>query len=135
MPCWPAAAFARLDRVVPVLVQAAGAAIDSQLVLRRLLALLHNILRRASYLALLDEQPAALSRLVDAVVRSPFLAERLVTLPLLLDALLDPRLAGPLPDRDHFEPPCARMLPPEDNDAQLMVQQPTSTTWAFPRAP
>src|SRR5690606_19558982 len=58
-------ARARLDRVVPVLVQAAGAAIDSQLVLRRLLALLHNILRRASYLALLDEQPAALSRLVD----------------------------------------------------------------------
>src|SRR3546814_14548322 len=87
MPCWPAAAFARLDRVVPVLVQAAGAAIDSQLVLRRLLALLHNILRRASYLALLDEQPAALSRLVDAVVRSAFLAERVATLPVLLDEL------------------------------------------------
>ena len=32
--------------------------------LRRVLALLHNILRRGSYLALLDEQPAALSRLV-----------------------------------------------------------------------
>src|SRR3546814_5030061 len=92
MPCWPAAAFARLDRVVPVLVQAAGAAIDSQLVLRRLLALLHNILRRASYLALLDEQPAALSRLVDAVVRSAFLAERVATLPLLLDELLDARV-------------------------------------------
>src|SRR5690606_16620257 len=101
-------ARARLDRVVPVLVQAAGAAIDSQLVLRRLLALLHNILRRASYLALLDEQPAALSRLVDAVVRSAFLAERVATLPLLLDELLDARVAGPLPERDTFAPQCAQ---------------------------
>src|SRR3546814_15116468 len=82
--------------------QAAGAAIDSQLVLRRLLALLHNILRRASYLALLDEQPAALSRLVDAVVRSAFLAARVATPPLLLVELLDARVAGPLPGRANF---------------------------------
>src|SRR3546814_18237151 len=90
--------------------QAAGAAIDSQLVLRRLLALLHNILRRASYLALLDEQPAALSRLVNAVVRSAFLAERVATLPLLLDELLDARAPGPLPARGDFAPPCAQAL-------------------------
>src|SRR5690606_27642949 len=114
-------ARARLDRVVPVLVQAAGAAIDSQLVLRRLLALLHNILRRASYLALLDEQPAALSRLVDAVVRSAFLAERVATLPLLLDELLDARVAGPLPEREDFAPQCAQALAHEDTEAALMV--------------
>src|SRR3546814_12480460 len=102
--------------------QAAGAAIDSQLVLRRLLALLHNILRRASYLALLDEQPAALSRLVDAVVRSAFLAERLATLPLLLDELLDARVAGPLPDRDDFAPHCAPTLAHEDTEAELRAE-------------
>src|SRR3546814_3017227 len=107
--------------------QAAGAAIDSQLVLRRLLALLHNILRRASYLALLDEQPAALSRLVDAVVRSAFLAERVATLPLLLDELLDARVAGPLPERDDFAPQCAQALAHEDTEAALMVLNETRT--------
>src|SRR5690606_33249402 len=124
-------ARARLDRVVPVLVQAAGAAIDSQLVLRRLLALLHNILRRASYLALLDEQPAALSRLVDAVVRSAFLAERVATLPLLLDELLDARVAGPLPEREDFAPQCALALAHDDTEAALMVLNETRQALSF----
>ncbi|HZW19114.1 MAG TPA: bifunctional [glutamate--ammonia ligase]-adenylyl-L-tyrosine phosphorylase/[glutamate--ammonia-ligase] adenylyltransferase [Luteimonas sp.] len=124
-------ARARLDRVVPVLVEAAGAAIDSQLVLRRLLALLHNILRRASYLALLDEQPAALSRLVDAVVRSAFLAERVATLPLLLDELLDARVAGPLPERETFAPQCAQALAHEDTEAALMVLNETRQALSF----
>ena len=124
-------ARARLDRVVPVLVQAAGSAIDSQLVLRRLLALLHNILRRASYLALLDEQPAALSRLVDAVVRSAFLAERVATLPLLLDELLDARVAGPLPERDAFAPQCAQALAHDDTETALMVLNETRQALSF----
>ena len=34
-----------------------------------MLALLQAILRRASYLALLDEQPSALARLVDVLTR------------------------------------------------------------------
>ncbi|WP_417474483.1 bifunctional [glutamate--ammonia ligase]-adenylyl-L-tyrosine phosphorylase/[glutamate--ammonia-ligase] adenylyltransferase [Luteimonas mephitis] len=124
-------ARARLDRVVPVLVQAAGSAIDSQLVLRRLLALLHNILRRASYLALLDEQPAALSRLVNSVVRSAFLAERVATLPLLLDELLDARVAGPLPERDAFAPQCAQALAHDDTETALMVLNETRQALSF----
>lgn len=124
-------ARARLDRVAPVLVQAAGAAIDSVLVLRRLLALLHNILRRTSYLALLDEQPDALSRLVDAVVRSAFLAERLAALPLLLDELLDARIAGPLPERDTFGPPCAQALQHEDTETALMTLNETRQALSF----
>jgi glutamate-ammonia-ligase adenylyltransferase len=124
-------ARARLDRIAPVLVQAAGAAIDSQLVLRRLLALLHNILRRASYLALLDEQPAALARLVDAVVRSAFLAERLASLPLLLDELLDARVAGPLPARDSFAPQCGQALQHADTEAALMALNETRQALSF----
>ncbi|MDN5781337.1 MAG: bifunctional [glutamate--ammonia ligase]-adenylyl-L-tyrosine phosphorylase/[glutamate--ammonia-ligase] adenylyltransferase, partial [Luteimonas sp.] len=124
-------ARARLDRVVPVLVQAAGTAIDSQLVLRRLLALLHNILRRASYLALLDEQPAALSRLVDAVVRSAFLAERVAALPLLLDELLDARVAGPLPERAAFAPQCAQALAHDDTETALMMLNETRQALSF----
>ena len=61
---------ARLDRVLPAL-------LDSRPRVHRnpmprcvaSLPLLHTLLRRASYLALLDEQPAALARLVDVVSR------------------------------------------------------------------
>lgn len=124
-------ARARLDRIAPVLLQAAGSAIDSELVLRRLLALLHNILRRTSYLALLDEQPDALARLVDAVVRSAFLAERLAALPLLLDELLDARIAGPLPERNTFGPPCTQALQHEDTETALMALNETRQALSF----
>ncbi len=98
---------ARLDRVMPVLLQASAPASRPLQAIRRLLALLHNILRRSSYLALLDEQPAALARLVDLVTRSALLAERLAAHPLLLDELLDARAEGPLPQRELFAAACA----------------------------
>ena len=72
----------------------------------RAMALLHNILRRSSYLALLDERPTALSRLVDVVARSSLLAERITAHPLLLDELLDARLSGPLPQREALRAEC-----------------------------
>ncbi|MDH5834322.1 bifunctional [glutamate--ammonia ligase]-adenylyl-L-tyrosine phosphorylase/[glutamate--ammonia-ligase] adenylyltransferase [Luteimonas kalidii] len=97
----------RLDRVMPVLLQASAPADRPLQAIRRLLSLLHNILRRASYLALLDEQPAVLARLVDLVTRSALLAERLAAHPLLLDELLDARAEGPLPQRELFAQACA----------------------------
>src|SRR5690606_35041601 len=57
------ASRARLDRVLPVMLQATASSPQPLQAVRRLLAMLHNILRRASYLALLDEEPVALSRL------------------------------------------------------------------------
>ncbi len=92
------AARARLDRVVPALLGAAAHSAQPDAALRRLLGLLQAVLRRASYLALLDEQPSALARLVDVLARSALLAERIVAYPLLLDELLDTRVAGPMPD-------------------------------------
>jgi glutamate-ammonia-ligase adenylyltransferase len=62
------------------------------------LALLQAIARRTSYLAMLDEQPAALARLIDVVSRSALLSERLVAHPLLLDELLDARGIGRGPE-------------------------------------
>ena len=92
------AARVRLDHVLPALLEAAAthsSAPDSAL--PRGLALLQAISRRPSYLALLDEQPEALRRLVDVVARSSLLAERLAAHPLLLDELLDTRAAQPPP--------------------------------------
>ncbi|GAB2507103.1 bifunctional [glutamate--ammonia ligase]-adenylyl-L-tyrosine phosphorylase/[glutamate--ammonia-ligase] adenylyltransferase [Lysobacter humi (ex Lee et al. 2017)] len=99
-------ARARLDRVMPALLAAACASREPMLALRRLLALVANILRRSAYLALLDEQPAALSRLVDVVAHSALLAERLAAYPLLLDELLDARIAGAAPDRESLARAC-----------------------------
>jgi [glutamine synthetase] adenylyltransferase / [glutamine synthetase]-adenylyl-L-tyrosine phosphorylase len=94
---------ARLDRLMPVMLAGIATSAAPSLALRRALALLQSILRRASYLALLDEQPAALSRLIDVLARSALLGERLAAHPLLLDELLDARAIGPLPRREEFE--------------------------------
>ena len=99
--------------------------------LRRLLPLLHNILRRASYLALLDEQPAALQRLVDVLARSALLAERLAAHPLLLDELLDVRVAGPLPGRDAMIAACNGALALDDTEAALHALNETRQALSF----
>lgn len=112
---------ARLDRVVPALLAAAAASAQPDAALHRVLALMHNILRRASYLALLDEQPAALQRLVDVVARSAFLADRLAAHPLLLDELLDVRVSGALPDREPLRSECVAATTVEDTEAALHV--------------
>ncbi|HEV2608472.1 MAG TPA: glutamine-synthetase adenylyltransferase, partial [Xanthomonadaceae bacterium] len=112
----------RLDHVLPRLLRVAADSIAADLALPRLLALLQAIARRGSYLALLDEQPAALQRLVEVAARSALLAERVVAHPLLLDELLDVRAAGATPTRASLAAECAHMLdaaPPDDIEAAL----------------
>lgn len=97
----------RLDRVLPAFLQGAARSSQSFLSLRRLIALVQNILRRSAYLALLDEQPAALARLVRVTSQSALLAERVAMHPLLLDELLDASIAGELPGRAELIAACA----------------------------
>ncbi|MEN1926463.1 bifunctional [glutamate--ammonia ligase]-adenylyl-L-tyrosine phosphorylase/[glutamate--ammonia-ligase] adenylyltransferase [Luteimonas qiangzhengi] len=122
---------ARLDRVMPVLLQASAPADRPLQAVRRLLALLHNILRRSAYLALLDEQPSALQRLIDLVSRSAFLAERVAAHPLLLDELLDARAEGPLPERALFARACAPALHHEDLEQALFALNETRHALSF----
>ncbi|GGK13669.1 bifunctional [glutamate--ammonia ligase]-adenylyl-L-tyrosine phosphorylase/[glutamate--ammonia-ligase] adenylyltransferase [Luteimonas terricola] len=122
---------ARLDRVMPVMLQASAPADRPLQAMRRLLALLHNILRRASYLALLDEQPAALARLTDLVTRSAFLAERVAAHPLLLDELLDARVEGPMPGREQIDAACAAALRRDDLEAALFTLNETRQALSF----
>ncbi|KFN42439.1 bifunctional [glutamate--ammonia ligase]-adenylyl-L-tyrosine phosphorylase/[glutamate--ammonia-ligase] adenylyltransferase [Arenimonas oryziterrae] len=91
----------RLDHVLPALIEASAASSAPDAALPRGLTLLQAITRRTSYLALLDEQPIALARLVDVTARSALMAERLAEHPLLLDELLDARLVtGEITDAD-----------------------------------
>ncbi|HVR81829.1 MAG TPA: bifunctional [glutamate--ammonia ligase]-adenylyl-L-tyrosine phosphorylase/[glutamate--ammonia-ligase] adenylyltransferase [Luteimonas sp.] len=125
------AARARLDRVLPALLAAAAVSSQPDAALRRVLPLLHNILRRASYLALLDEQPAALQRLVEVLARSALLGERLAAHPLLLDELLDVRVAGPLPGREAMIAACDSALTLDDTEAALHALNETRQALSF----
>ena len=111
----------RLDQVLPALLDAVAGSDEPERTVQRLLHLLHAILRRSSYLALLEEQPAALTRLVETFARSALLAERLSAHPLLLDELLDTRAqAGPAP-RAELEAAAQRLrTQAEDIEAELI---------------
>ena len=113
------AARARLDRVLPALLHAATRSPQPDAALKRVLGLLQAILRRTSYLALLDEQPSALARLVNVLARSALLAERLEAYPLLLDELLDVRVSGPLPTAEEMHAECRRVLTMDDPEMAL----------------
>jgi glutamate-ammonia-ligase adenylyltransferase len=89
---------ARIDRLLPAFLAACAASPRPDDALARVLRLLAAVAGRATYLALLDERPAARERLVATVARSAWLAERVIAHPLLLDDLLDARVAGPLPE-------------------------------------
>ncbi|GIX35930.1 MAG: glutamate-ammonia-ligase adenylyltransferase [Lysobacteraceae bacterium] len=92
----------RLDRLMPEILAAAAGTERPDRSLERLLDLLQAILRRGAYLALLDEQPAALRRLVEVSSRSALLAERLSQHPILLDDLLDARIDAGGVDLEHL---------------------------------
>jgi glutamate-ammonia-ligase adenylyltransferase len=113
------AARTRLDRVMPALLGAVAHSAQPDAALRRVLGLLQAVLRRTSYLALLDEQPTALARLVHVLSRSALLSERLVAYPLLLDELLDTRISGLMPDAAAIHALCAQTLAIDDPEAAL----------------
>ncbi|WEN15167.1 bifunctional [glutamate--ammonia ligase]-adenylyl-L-tyrosine phosphorylase/[glutamate--ammonia-ligase] adenylyltransferase [Rhodanobacter sp. AS-Z3] len=82
----------RLDHLMPQLFEAARATTAPVSSLLRLVRLMQAVARRSSYLALLEEQPAARRRLARLFADSAFLAERVIAQPLLLDDVLDPRI-------------------------------------------
>jgi glutamate-ammonia-ligase adenylyltransferase len=97
-----ARAQARRDRLVAAFLGACAGSSAPDAALARALQLLHAVAGRTTYLALLDERPAARERVVQTFARSAWLAERVIAHPLLLDDLLDARVAGPLPQADEL---------------------------------
>ena len=81
----------RVDRFVPLWLEAVARAPDPDLAFRRLVPLVEAVQRRTVYLALLAENPHALEQLVRLAVASAWVAEYMARHPLLLDELLDPR--------------------------------------------
>ncbi|HUP93365.1 MAG TPA: bifunctional [glutamate--ammonia ligase]-adenylyl-L-tyrosine phosphorylase/[glutamate--ammonia-ligase] adenylyltransferase, partial [Burkholderiales bacterium] len=94
----PAASQARLERLIPLAVQAAAARPNAEDTFDRILQLLESVSRRESYLALLEQYPEALARVAELMSASPWAAQYLTQHPILLDELLDTRTRNDAPD-------------------------------------
>jgi glutamate-ammonia-ligase adenylyltransferase len=112
----------RMDSLMPLLLAASGGAQQPNVTLMRLVNLIEAIAQRTAYLALLVENPLALSQLVKLCSVSPWISALLMRHPLLLDELLDVRrLYSPL-DRADLESELRQILVriPEDDLEQQM---------------
>lgn len=79
----------RLNRFMPVLLEALCHVGEPSQTLSRVLQLVEAILRRTAYMVLLLENPGARAQLVKLCSESPWIASQLAETPLLLDELLN----------------------------------------------
>jgi glutamate-ammonia-ligase adenylyltransferase len=70
--------------------------------LERVLPVFRAVARRSAYLSLLNENPAALDRLLRLVVESAWIARQIAEQPMLLDELLDNRVFDTPPSREEL---------------------------------
>ena len=100
----------RLDQLMPNLLLELKGRPDPALVLTRVLNIIDRILRRSAYVALLNENPQALEKLVNLSEGSAYLAEQVSRFPVLLDELLDPRVFSSSLTRSELEAELKRRM-------------------------
>jgi len=112
-----------LPRLLSEIAAAAGGdrAADELSLLARLLRIIEAIGGRTAYLALLNENARALSRLVSISRFGDYLARQVAAHPLLLDELLDSRIFESLPDREQFRQELSIRLEHAGDDEERQV--------------
>ncbi|WP_323846650.1 bifunctional [glutamate--ammonia ligase]-adenylyl-L-tyrosine phosphorylase/[glutamate--ammonia-ligase] adenylyltransferase [Microbulbifer magnicolonia] len=118
----PTESRARLAQFMPLLLAAAAREQAPLLALTRVLPLVRSVLRRSAYLVLINENPPVLSQLLRLCSASPWIAEQLARLPILLDELLDSRrLLAPSTAADIADELRRELLrvDPEDLEVQM----------------
>lgn len=114
----------RLDKLMPLLLEALGYQGQGAVTAARLIAFVEAVLRRSAYIALLVENPSALTQLVKLSGASPWIAERLALHPVLLDELLDVSTLYSPPARTELDDELRQQLlrvPDEDLEQQMEV--------------
>jgi glutamate-ammonia-ligase adenylyltransferase len=114
----------RLRELLPKLLSAIATAPTPSVTLMRILKILERIGGRTAYLALLNENAAAMQRLVQLCAQSQFLADQIAAQPLLLDELIDERLVDEAPSREQFAADLAArrtLMQTEDPDRQVEI--------------
>jgi glutamate-ammonia-ligase adenylyltransferase len=106
----------RMDRLVPLLLGAAGLTAEPETTLRRLVHLLEAIGRRSAYLSLLVENPMAMSQLVKLCAASEWIANWISRHPIVMDELLNPALLYRPQQRAELEAELDRRLDQVDAD-------------------
>ena len=112
----------RLDRLMPLILRAAGEGNRPEVALNRIIDLLGAIQQRTNYLSLLIENPSARTHLTHLAGVSPWIMAFLSKHPVLLDELLDPRTLYAPPRRDEISAEINRRLAdidPEDLESQI----------------
>ena len=112
----------RLDILMPLLLAAVTEVKNPDMALERTLWLIEAVLRRTAYLVLLTENPEALQQLVKMCSASPWLAEQLSKMPILLDELLSPDTLYSPADKQRLQDELRQHLGriPEDDMEALM---------------
>ncbi len=114
----------RLDRVIPLVLREIGKSGLSYAVLNRIIDLIKTIERRTCYIALLLENPTALTHLIKLANASPWVISFLSRHPVLLDELLDPRTLYVPPERDELEKEVQKKLEPiPGDDLESQIQE------------
>ena len=106
----------RLQRLLPLLIETAAKMTNADDCLSRLIPLIEAIVRRSAYMALLVENPMALSQLIKLCAASPWISHQLTRYPVLLDELLDPQSLYAVPDRQQQTTLLAQTLSVASND-------------------
>ena len=112
---------ARVDVLVPRLVEIATTTGDPDATLSRGLDLLEVIARRTAYLALLEQYPQALAKVAQVIGAASWAAQYLRDHPILLDELLDPRLMEIKPDWQAFHEELTVMLDDVEPDTERQM--------------
>jgi glutamate-ammonia-ligase adenylyltransferase len=92
----------RLRRLLPQLLRLVAGTRDPVRTLRRTLDVVESVLRRSAYIALLNENRAALARFVELCSESAYMADQIARYPVLLDELLDTRAHSGVVSKDYL---------------------------------
>ena len=112
----------RLDILMPLVLREVGRSGQPYENLKRIVDLIRTIERRTCYLALLSENPTALTHLVRLAQASPWIVSFLTRHPVLLDELLDPHTLYEPPVRKDLERELQKRLErlaPDDLEHQI----------------
>ncbi|MBP7881894.1 MAG: bifunctional [glutamate--ammonia ligase]-adenylyl-L-tyrosine phosphorylase/[glutamate--ammonia-ligase] adenylyltransferase, partial [Candidatus Methylopumilus sp.] len=111
----------RFDALMPLVIALSAKEADPDMALMRVSDLLESICRRASYLALLAEYPAALNLVIKLTTASPWLAQYLTQHPVLLDELLDTQHLYAVPDFSLMRDELKRRLAEVEGDVERQM--------------
>ena len=113
----------RLAQFIPDLLLTLKEKENPALVLKRVLSIVEQVLRRSAYVALLNENPVVLERLVNLCGRSEWLTEEIGRYPLLLDELLDSRIYSTLVTREEMQADLSQRLEGlAENDSERQIE-------------